>query len=202
MKTKRIFFSLNKLPKRFNIKTHSSLTFQNDFSSSNASNERFKNLNSMYQDYRNKNKFELHKPYEKSSYFITETQRAQQKKELTTIFKDFSKNYHDLDIFNEEMFMNLLKIISITYENSFMLEDPKFLNMIQKNVDNLNKFTNYNNVVLLMSFCNYHKIENNEIWSTFKSYIFNNYKDFKYPTKVLTLCSFNESKYKDGIQFY
>lgn len=200
MKMKRIFFSISNLSNSFHIKAQSFLTFQASFSFSNATNERFQSLNSMYKDYKNNNKYDLHKPYEKSSYFITETQKAKQKKELTSVFKDFTKNYHDLDIFNEEMFMNLLKIISQTYENNFLLEDPKFSSILEKNVDNLNKFTNYNNAVLLMSFCNFHKIENTRIWSAFKSYIFNNYKEFKYPTKILTLCSFNESKYKDGIQ--
>ncbi len=201
MNPNRIFFICGNFSKEFKRRNKLLWTAKKFYSFSDVSQERFKNLNSMYQDYKNKNKFEIHKPYEKTKYFITENQKTKQREELQKILKDFTVNYHDLDIFNEQSFMNLLKVVSNTYDNSSVLEDAKFLEIIQRNVDNLNKFTNFNNAILLMSFCNYHKIEKEEIWRIFKAYIFNNYRDFQYATKILVLCSFNETKYKKGEKF-
>lgn len=164
-----------------------------NFSENLKENEkRFIELNKNYQQYKEMHRFDIHKPYKKSNYFITDSQKKKQKDELITAFNNYLKNYGKFDFLEENKFMDLLSKVSFTYDNEFILKDDKFINLIIKTSEKLNKFSNYNNVILFMSFCSFQKINIKEIWNIFESFLLNNSTDFSFATRILILCSYTE----------
>ena len=149
-------------------------------------------LNKKLQEYRNFHQFDIYKTSELQNKFISESQKHKQTLELSIVYKNFEDSIKNgFENFEEKKFMLLLSKISQTLDNSIVMKNPRFQEIIEKLALKPTFFKDYINFCLFIGFCSVNKLENNEIWSCFQSYIMNIKDNLSSEAKCMILMNFS-----------
>ena len=205
MLIRRTFLSLLKRPiflRGFQVSTKPN--FNNKDSSADLKREenekKHKEINKKFQEYRQTHKFDLEKPSQAGSKFITETRKKKEAQELKALFETFQTsiqdNFNNLD---EKAFLTLLSKINHAYDNSVIMQDPKFHEFIRKMATRINVLKDFKHSCFFICFCSVSGLHDAKIWDCFTSFILNNKDKMQVETKCMLLFNYVPANEKSNI---
>lgn len=162
--------------------------------------KKHKEMNKKFQDYKLNHQFDLEKPSHLASKFTTESQKKKEIKELKALFEIFQTSMKDeFKNFDEKAFMYFISKITHTHDNTIVIDDPKFEEMIKKLAIKINMFKDFKHSCFFICFCSISKLNYAEIWDCFTSYILNNQDKMQVELKCMLLFNYSPINEKRNI---
>jgi len=153
--------------------------------------KKFKEINQEYKALKEIKQFMV--KTDKTKSFISDAEKQKQEKAVLKAVKDYLDTYKFDDKFDELRFINLLSTVSYTYDNSKVLSDPRFADLIQEVAQDLRSFIDYRSITIFLNFCSYNDVNRPLIWENFNGVIRNKAEKFSFDEKLSILSSCNEN---------
>lgn len=207
MLIRRTFLSLLKRPifqRGFQVSIKPN--FANQDSSANLQKEesekKHKEINKKFQEYKQTHQFDLEKPSQAGCKFVTELRKKKEAQELKALFENFQTSIQDnLNNLDEKALLTLLSKINHAYDNSVIMQDPKFHEFVKKMANRINVLKDFRHSVFFICFCSVSGFHDAEIWECFTSFILNNKDKMQVETKCMLLFNYVPANEKSKI-FY
>ena len=175
--------------------------FWNKKGNDNEAMKKFKEMNKDFKNVKQAQRFTINR--DKVKTYLSDEERKKQEKILKNVFEEYITTYKFDTKFDEIKFIALLAAISYTYENSFILNDPRFQELIKETASNIRDFKIMRNLIQFLSFCStYGNVQDPLIWENFNSVIRNYSKNFSFEDKITILSSINEANASELEEFF
>ncbi len=175
--------------------------FWNKKGNDNEAMKKFKEMNKDFKNVKQAQRFTINR--DKVKTYLSDEERKKQEKILKNVFEEYITTYKFDTKFDEIKFIALLAAISYTYENSFILNDPRFQELIKETASNIRDFKIMRNLIQFLSFCStYGNVQDPIIWENFNSVIRNYSKNFSFEDKITILSSINEANASELEEFF
>jgi len=197
--TRAMFSALKKQPIQLVNKPYNSF-FWRKKENDNDAMKKFKEMNKEFKNLKQSQKFTINT--EKVKTYLGEDERKKQEKNLKKKFDEYISTYKFDTTFDEIKFIGLLSAISYTYDNAFILDDPRFKQLIQESAQNIRNFKVTRSLIQFLSFCSYTNMQDPLIWENFNSVLRNHSKNFVFEDKVTILSSINETNMSELEEFF
>lgn len=158
--------------------------------------KKFKEINKEFKIAKEFQRFNINT--EKVKPYLSDAEKQKLEKSLKKVVDEYLETYKFDDKFKEQKFVGLLSQVSYAYDNSIILKDSRFADLIEKIASDVRDFKDFRSIALFLSFCSHNDVNRPLIWENFNAVIRNLYQKISFEERFTVLMSCN-SKNESGI---